>query len=86
MMGGCKGEIVELNKGCMNFGIHELGIDGLGCMKEVEKVLEELCENGMFAFGSFWGEEGSMCIAKNECSFCVIEHQLIEIVTSITTQ
>lgn len=84
MKGGHEGEVVELDKGyIMSVGIEELGMDGLGCMKEVEKVLEELCRNGKFAFGSFWGEEGSMCIAKNEYNLCVLEHQLNEIVTSI---
>ncbi|XP_058737269.1 uncharacterized protein LOC131609566 [Vicia villosa] len=34
-------------------GVHNCG----GCMVEVEKVMEELCEKGEFGFGSFWGRK-----------------------------
>lgn len=54
-------------------------------LMEVEKVLEDLSQNGEFAFGSFWGREESSSLSPDiaEQEFDNIVHcQLIEIINS----
>lgn len=59
------------------------------CMEEVENVLGELSEKGEFAFGSFWGRDGSdtETAATHSANFCyessVLQYHLIEMVSHI---
>ncbi|XP_059655583.1 uncharacterized protein LOC132302685 [Cornus florida] len=54
------------------------------CMEEVEKVLEDLSQKGVFAFGSFWGRDNSesysTCLEKHEFDFNGAQYQFIEMV------
>lgn len=71
--------------GCERVDEAKEGEDGVGrknCMEEVEKVLEEFSRKGEFAFGSFWGREGSSVKLDNEkwdCSVAEFE-EFVEIV------
>ncbi|XP_024018322.1 uncharacterized protein LOC21409214 [Morus notabilis] len=61
------------------------------CMKEVEKVMEELSQKGEFSFGSFWCKEEesaeifpASCVQKHESDDGFVRYQLIKMVGSIS--
>ncbi|XP_048136009.1 uncharacterized protein LOC115727458 [Rhodamnia argentea] len=69
-----------------------LDVSGRGgrCMEEVEKVLEEMSQKGVFGFGSFWGGENggsfSGCVCDHQgFDSSVVQFHLIEIVDSSAT-
>ncbi|KAI3423476.1 uncharacterized protein J3R85_010972 [Psidium guajava] len=77
-----EGRVVE-GPGC---SIDESGRGGR-CMEEVEKVLEEMSQKGVFGFGSFWGRENggsfSGCVCDHQgFDSGVVQFHLIEIVDS----
>ncbi|KAI3734039.1 hypothetical protein L6452_13499 [Arctium lappa] len=48
-----------------------------GCMEEVEKVLEEMCEKGEFGFGSFWrGDDIHHELVDDDIRICFVNQQL----------
>ncbi|KAF8042033.1 hypothetical protein BT93_A0588 [Corymbia citriodora subsp. variegata] len=89
-----EGQLVE-GPGC-SIGVGEDGFfldvseRGGPCMEEVEKVLEEMSQKGVFGFGSFWGGESggsfSGCVCDHQgFDSSVLQFHLIEIVGSVPT-
>lgn len=91
--GGNGNEFPEFSEGSMRIQLEGFFMDeGDGfryCMEEVENVLGELSEKGEFAFGSFWGRNGSdtETAATHSANFCyesnVLQYHLIEMVSHI---
>ncbi|XP_043717755.1 uncharacterized protein LOC122665671 [Telopea speciosissima] len=60
-------------------------------LSEIEKVLGDLCRQGEFAFGSFWGRDEetrnspSNIVQDHEESENVVNYQVIEVISSIKT-
>lgn len=79
-------EFMKFHEESIRIQVEELhGGHGCGnCMEEVEWVLEELSQKGEFAFGSFWGREGSsssaISVTKQEFDSSVAQFELVEIV------
>ncbi|EEF47627.1 conserved hypothetical protein [Ricinus communis] len=74
-------EFHERGKRIQVEGFHESHGRG-SCMKDIEGVLEELSQRGEFAFGSFWGREGSEGVDKQELDLSLVQFELVEIVSS----
>ncbi|KAK9277635.1 hypothetical protein L1049_007181 [Liquidambar formosana] len=88
-----KDEFLGIHGGSVRFKVDgsPINMEGHGCgkcMEEAEKVLEELCQQGEFAFGSFWGREESESfqtyVAKQEFESNVVEYHLIEMIDSFS--
>ncbi|KAJ8760602.1 hypothetical protein K2173_015269 [Erythroxylum novogranatense] len=62
-------EFVEFHEGCIKIQIEDKcpidKHDCEGCLEDVERVMEELCHKGQFAFGSFWGRERSRSSSRD---------------------
>ena len=93
IIGQYKDGFVEMHgEGSFRIQVDRLSIDGEHgcgtCLEEVEKVLEELSQKGEFAFGSFWGRNGSgslsTCVAKHEFDTSMVRYQIIEMVGSFS--
>lgn len=59
-------------------GVHNCG----GCIVEVEKVMEELCEKGEFGFGSFWSRKetwGAARIVNDQIDVSSLRCQIVDL-------
>lgn len=88
---GIIGESIRIQADSSRFSFERGHSSNCGdCMKEVEKVMEELSKKGEFGFGSFWCKEEEeseelifpTCLAKQEFDHDdkFVQFHLIEIV------